>query len=546
MATSRVVAAYYATAPPAFDGEAARCSGCGCRRPPAPCYSAVAMPKPHIVIFNPDQWRGDAVGHLGHPAVQTPNLDRLVATDAVSFRNAFVQATVCTPSRCSFMTGWYPHVRGHRTMHHMLHVEAGEPNLLKVLRDNGYFVWWGGKNDLVPGQLGFENHCDVHFRPGREDYRRWNVTPRPGSHGGDLAWRGEPSGDNYFSFFKGKLQAPNGERWFDGDWAMVQGAIDFLRDYAGNKPLCIFLPLGYPHPPYCVEEPWYSLTNRDAVPARHVYERWDDKPNLLAGIRDGQGLGGWSERRWRELRATYYGMCSRVDHQFGLLLDALRDTGRYDDSAVLLFSDHGDFTGDYGLVEKTQNTFQDCLSRVPFVIKPPAACDADHGVRDQLVELVDFPATVYDLAGIDCGYWHFGRSLVPLFGDAPGTHRDAVFCEGGRLRGEAQASERESISASTALGLYSPRIEQQIREAPALPHTKAAMCRTERFKYVRRAYELDEFYDLAADPGETRNLIADEAYREQALAHKERLLAWYMETCDTVPMAPDQRSFTTV
>jgi hypothetical protein len=42
--------------------------------------------KPHILIFNPDQWRGDVLGHVGNPAAVTPNLDRLVANDAVSFR----------------------------------------------------------------------------------------------------------------------------------------------------------------------------------------------------------------------------------------------------------------------------------------------------------------------------------------------------------------------------------------------------------------------------------------------------------------------------
>ena len=100
------------------------------------------------------------MGHMGDPAAVTPNLDHLVATDAVSFRIAACQNTVCTPSRCSFMTGWYPHVRGHRTMHYMLRDREGEPNLLRVLRDNGYFVWWGGKNDLVPGQNGLTSTGD--------------------------------------------------------------------------------------------------------------------------------------------------------------------------------------------------------------------------------------------------------------------------------------------------------------------------------------------------------------------------------------------------
>ena len=502
--------------------------------------------RPHIIIFNPDQWRGDALGHVGHPAVKTPNLDRLVATDAVSFRHAFAQATVCTPSRCSFMTGWYPHVRGHRTMHHMLAPGLGETNLLKVLREQGYFVWWGGKNDLVPGQLGYEEHCDVYFRPTREDYRRWGATPHAGSHGGEMSWRGESDGDNYYSFFKGRLEPEQGTVWFDGDWAMVHGAMDFLRNYSGEAPLCLFLPLTYPHPPYCVEEPWYSLTNRADIAARHVYDNWQDKPSLLSGLREGQGLRDWSEARWRELRATYYGMCARVDHQFGMLVEALRDTGRYDDSALFMFSDHGDFTGDYGLVEKTQNTFQDCLARVPFIVKPPANVPTAAGVRDQLVELVDFPATVYDFAAVDCGYWHFGRSLAALLGQPGAGHRDAVFAEGGRLHGEVQASERESLSADTALGLYSPRVKLQGREVGeggALPHTKATMCRTERMKYVRRAFESDELYDLANDPGETRNVIADPAYRDDALRLKERLLTWYMETCDVVPSVTDQRSF---
>ena len=108
------------------------------------------MTQKHIVIFNPDQWRGDVLGHMGNPAAITPNLDRFVTEDAVSFRHAFCQNPVCTPSRCSFMTGWYPHVRGHRTMNHVLHQEHDEPMLLNILKENGYHVFWGGKNHVVP------------------------------------------------------------------------------------------------------------------------------------------------------------------------------------------------------------------------------------------------------------------------------------------------------------------------------------------------------------------------------------------------------------
>ena len=119
-------------------------------------------------------------------------------------------------------------------MHHMLNAEAGEPNLLSVLRDNDYFVWWGGKNDLVPGQLGYGSHCDVQFRPSRADYERWGYTPREGSHGGDLEWRGEHGTDTFYSFFKGKLDRAASDVYFDGDWAMLYGAMDFIRAYDGD------------------------------------------------------------------------------------------------------------------------------------------------------------------------------------------------------------------------------------------------------------------------------------------------------------------------
>ncbi len=55
--------------------------------------------RPNIVIFNPDQWRGDVLGHAGNPAAVTPNLDRMTETDGVSFRWAFCQNPVSTPSR---------------------------------------------------------------------------------------------------------------------------------------------------------------------------------------------------------------------------------------------------------------------------------------------------------------------------------------------------------------------------------------------------------------------------------------------------------------
>jgi arylsulfatase A-like enzyme len=499
--------------------------------------------KPHILIFNPDQWRGDVMGHLGNPAAVTPNLDKLVETDAVSFRYASCQNTVCTPSRCSFMTGWYPHVHGHRTMHYMLRNREGEPNLLRILHDNGYFVWWGGKNDLIPGQFGYAEDCDVKYTPSEQDYTRWGYTLKPGLHTW-TPWRGESGSDTYYGFYAGKLPKGDEDIYCDGDWAMVLGAIDFIRQYKGDQPLCIYLPLLYPHPPYGVEDPWYSMIDRQCVPSRAPTPvDWSLKASILKGIAEGQNLQDWSEDRWTELRATYYGMCARLDHQFGMLMGALTEAGLYDDTAVFLFSDHGDYTGDYGIVEKTQNTFEDALSRVPFIIKPPASVPVQPGVRDALVELVDFSATVYDLTSIEPGYWSFGRSLLPVLTGETDTHRDAIFCEGGRLIGEEQAMEKPSLDrfSDPTRTQYWPRIRLQTSDDYPW-HTKAAMCRTRDYKYIRRHYELDELYDLGQDPQETTNLVNDPQYAGILAKLKERLLTWYMDTCDIVPFETDKRN----
>ncbi|MFW9821820.1 MAG: sulfatase-like hydrolase/transferase [Candidatus Thorarchaeota archaeon] len=496
--------------------------------------------KPNIIIFNVDQWRGDVLGHMGNPAAVTPNIDEIVKNDAVSFSNAFCQNPVCTPSRCSFMTGWYPHVRGHRTLYHMLHLDKDEPNLLRILKDNGYFVWWGGRNDLFSAKEDFRTYCDKYFVPKEEDLKRWGHNWKPNLHS-STEWRGSPENDKYYSFFVGKLDTKGDNIYFDYDWAIIFGAIEFIQNYEGNKPVCMYIALALPHPPYGIEEPWYTITNRKCLPPRiKTPNNWKDKPSLLKGIYERQHLQEWTEERWSELRATYYGMCSRLDYQFGLLCDELKKKDYYDDSAIFIFSDHGDFAGDFGLVEKTQNTFEDCLTRVPFIIKPPKKVGIKPGVSDALVELVDFSETVYALANISPEYTRFGRTLIPLLKGETESHRDAVFSEGGRLYGEKHAMELESKSALTPEGLYWPRVSLQITDDGPY-HGKAAMCRTKDYKYIRRLYEKDELYDLNKDPGELNNAIDDPEYNDILLRLKDRMLSWYIETCDVVPFETDWR-----
>ena len=281
------------------------------------------------------------------------------------------------------------------------------------------------------------------------------------------------------------------------------------------------------------------MIDRSKLPPRIAApDDWTGLPSLLAGLHALQGLGNCPEAKWDELRATYYGMCTRVDTQFGMVLAALKEKALYEETAVFFFSDHGDFTGDYGLVEKTQNTFEECLTRVPFLVKPPAGTAVQPGVREGLVELLDLVATVEELAGLGHDYTHFSRSLLPLISGEREHHRDAVFCEGGRLKGETEAMELSSSQSKTHL--YWPRMQlQQQDDGPE--HTKATMIRTERYKYVHRLYEPDELYDLQTDPSERHNRIDDPALADNLRQLKERLMRFYLETADFVPMTSDQR-----
>jgi arylsulfatase A-like enzyme len=490
----------------------------------------MAPRRPNIVIFNPDQWRGDVLGHLGNPAAVTPHLDRLVQTEGVSFRHAFCQNPVCTPSRCSYMSGWYPHVRGHRTMVHML--RKTDPMLLRTLKENGYFVWWGGKNDLVPGQHGYDGCCDEKYVPEHPPKPMYTIDRQ-------AEWRGPPDGDRFYSFYVGRLDTQGEPFYADRDWANVLGAIDFIQRAPRDRPFCLYLPLTYPHPPFAVEEPFYSAVNRAALPPRIPAPKdWAGKPSILKGLYELQNMQGWDEECWTELRATYYGMCARVDHQFGLVVQALRQAGLYANTALLFFSDHGEFAGDYGLVEKNQNTFEDCLTRVPLLIKPPAWLPVQPRIADALVELIDVPATIEAMTGIQPGHTHFGRSLLPVLAGDTDVHRDAVFSEGGRLPGEWHCVPIQ-IASQMEGGLYWPRVKLQRSTGPE--HTKAVMCRTLRHKYVRRLQERDELYDLEADPGELHNRIDDPTLTGELAQLKERLLTFYLETADVVPHDTDRR-----
>lgn len=482
--------------------------------------------RPNLVIFMPDEMRADALGHLGNPCGLTPSMDGLVANDAVSFGETFCQNPVCVPSRIAMFTGLYPHVRGHRTMHHLLHPD--EPNLLERLHRAGYEVWWTGKNDLLV-RAAMATAVDI----------RHHVEPNPDAPSAATTiypqvWP-QVGQQGYWSHYAGRL--PDAYEDND-DRRRVEAAVAFLRSRKDERPFCVLLTLSTPHVPYAVNEPWFSMVDRASVPAPLPRDRPEaGKPVTLARLRERQGLDSWGELEFRELRATYYGMIARTDALLKVLVDGLVETGLYDDTNLVITSDHGDFAGDFGLPEKVQNVFDDSLTHVPLIIKPAQGMPITPGVSDALVELLDVTATVEDLCSLGRDYTHFGKSLVPLMRDRSISHRKGVIAEGGRLANEDQA--KELPSRSDRGGHYYPKLMLQREDAVA--HGKAIMYRTRTHKYVHRIAEQDEIYDLRTDPNEQCNRINDPATTEVVNDLRTALLDHLFRTADTVPTTHDSR-----
>lgn len=408
-----------------------------------------------------------------------------------------------------------------------------ETTLLKELKEAGYYVWSNARNDLVsantPGLI--ESHVTEMFYGG-------NVPPAPGMV--NKAARGSPGSPEFYSFCNGELETDSHGLNYTADDEDVDAACARIRNRVDDCPLCLFVGTLYPHPAYNVEEPYFSAIDRTKLPPRICSESVRGKSRMEERLRQYQSLDGMTEAQWDEMRAIYLGMCMKVDRQFQKLCQALKDAGEYDNSAIFFFSDHGDYAGDYGISEKAQNCFEDVLTRVPLLIKPPKGMAVDPGITDSFAELVDFYATAMDIAGVQPQHTHFGRSLMPVVANRKSSVREVVFCEGGRMANEPHCSEsvNPEIKNGFRFSVMWPRYAAQYDDEA---HTKGTMVRDHQWKYVYRAHGPCELYDMVNDPQELCNLSGEETAAAVELRMMKQVLAWYQDTCDVVPFDKDER-----
>ncbi len=463
---------------------------------------------PNIVIFMPDSMRGDTIslGGTVNSNIFTPNMDQL-AEEGVAFTNCFSVNPVCVPSRCSTFTGQYVHSNGHRSLYQLL--QPHEENLFKFLKEKEYNVIWAGRNDLFDKnsiKLSISKHIRIKARLIKSN-------PFPKEH--------------YLrkSFYYGERTKEEAE---DIDFYVIQDILKCL-DSNLNTPFCLFIALNFPHPPYTVEEPYFSMYNRNKVPMP-IQPKFDDKPEYMQLMYERYGLMNLKEEDFKQIISTYYGMITRVDSQLGEVLNKLKEIGEYETSAIFFFSDHGDYTGDYGLTEKWPNAFQDCLIRVPLVAKIPGIIPKTK-IFNQMIQTIDIFPTILDIAQIQTAYSHFGKNLIPLIKGNINVIRNAVFAEGGYNANEPQCFENVIKSPDIPhLGIYYDKTN--IPQQYPLTVARSAMIRTQSWKLIIRDAGKEELYDLVHDPSEIKNLFDVNAYEKIKTELKEQLLRWYLQTSD--------------
>ncbi|WVQ68688.1 uncharacterized protein L199_006897 [Kwoniella botswanensis] len=472
------------------------------------------------VMFMPDQLRYDSLGCTGNPIIKTPHFDAL-AKEGTLFTNCFAQASVCTQSRCSMFTGQYLHTSAHRSLDYML--KPWEGNLFKSLKKAGYHVCSiSPRGDLCSPGVTEQSFSEYGWI---EDPPNW-----PPKFINNRSDAGANATLNDRLFYKGMLTEAESE---DFDEMTIRSALQWLKSNP-PEPFVLFLPLIYPHPPFQVKDPYYSLYRELSLPLRvRAQDKTGYEPKYLGVMRKEHGLDRASEEDWHEIKAVYYGMINRLDDQLGSIINVLKSSEHgnlWDRTYTLMFTDHGEYLGDSDMVEKWPSGLHEVLVRDPLMIVGPDL--PSDQVNEAMCEMIDLTPTVLELLGVKENYPHSGKSLVKTIKENAQEHKPYAFSEGGFLLREEPLLEYASFP-------YDRKAEVQHTMTEVVG--RAVSVRDKEWAYTYRLYEPAELFNRREDPGEAHNLAALPEYAQICLRFERAIMKWMVETSDYVPFEIDPR-----
>lgn len=458
--------------------------------------------------------------------LKTPNIDAL-ARQGVLFKRHFAGSAPCAPARACIYTGLYQMTN--RVCRNGTPLDSRHDNIALAARRAGYDPALFGYTDVAPdprdhhpgdpvlksyeGVLpGFSSrlHLPEHQKPWLSWLKGRGHDVSMGSPAIHL-----PTQD------QGKITAAAPVYSSDEtETAFVAG--EFIR-WAGeqdaDKPWFAHISFIRPHPPFMVPAPYNTMYGPDEGPGFARCANLEDEAALhplhaaaLSSVKTGgfvpgvKGLAAdLSEAEFRQIRATYWGMISEVDDQFGRIREALKASGQWDNTIVVLTSDHAEMMGDHFTLGK--GGFFDGSYHVPLIVRDPRRTGGAGRMVEKFTEAVDIMPTLIELMGEEVPAHLDGRSLRPFIdGVEPETWRDAAHWE----------HDFRSVGSGAMEAYFGLRSQQ----------LNLAVIRTERHKYVHFGGLPPVLFDLANDPEETRNVAGDADYLGVRLEMAERLLAW--------------------
>jgi arylsulfatase A-like enzyme len=278
----------------------------------------------------------------------------------------------------------------------------------------------------------------------------------------------------------------------------ADAAVGFLRSREGeDDPFFLYVAFTASHDPRDPPEPyrrWY-YDHRPPAPANFLPQPTFDN-GITKDVRD-ENLAPYprTPEVIREQLCEYYGLITHMDEQVGRILDALEAAGHAEDTVVIYAADHGLALGSHGLLGK-QSLYEHSMRSPLIVAGPGIPGGRSTGAFTYLFDLVP---TICDLAGAEPPGGLAGRSLRPLWDDPDARLRDSVFLPFSDLMRSVRDDRWKLI-------VY-----------PPIDHR--------------------ELFDLAEDPGETRNLADDPAHAAEVARLTALLEGWQARVGDRQPLA---------
>ncbi len=418
--------------------------------------SGSALAKRPNVLFIVCDDLNTHVSSSGYPHIKTPAFAELAAS-GMTFRRAYCQYPVCGPSRASFLSGLYPQSTG--VLDNKSDIRGTRPGTVSMpeaFQKSGYWTGAVGKVFHNPGtdpgetawhqSLRFENDELPMVTKAREQFEA--------QHGSIERGRTRQLWKEYLPSLgtqtRGQQQpgyGPSGlrdEQHKDGKNA--RQIASWLKDKIhGDKPFFMACGIHKPHVPFLAPDKYFAMYPKAAlVFLPEPKDFWAQAPKTAMVKRFssfGFELGIENDSLRRQYMQAYHACISFLDAQIGLIIDAVQESGHWDDTIIVLTSDHGYQLGEHFMWGKV--TLFEVCDRVPLIIRVPRQTKPSSS-SDGLVELVDLFPTLAELCGVDAPDELQGRSLVPVLGDAslPGKPIAYTVVSRGSQLGKAIRSPR--------------------------------------------------------------------------------------------------------